>query len=163
MNTSVRVVKESPLTIRVRRTHLFLRTLSGYVSARSTERSKLRPITRSVSASRNKVGTVGKDKHTTRVVGKLVITFTELEDGLLWGADVQPHMLTGVVRDNYKLALITADMMAHLKKSLGFIDTILHTKADMDRMHNEMMTEKEHAVADVDKHQTKLPFGELKG
>ena len=122
-------------------------------------------------ASKSKVGTVGKDKHTTRVVGKLVITFTELEDGLLWGADVQPHMLTGEVRDNYKLALITADMMAHLKKSLGFIDTILKTKAEMIKMHNEMMASKEitdaayekhtgQKVSDVEKYQTKLPFEE---
>lgn len=99
-----------------------------------------------------------------RVVGKLVLTFRELEDGITWTVDLNPVMLTKGARDNYKLALITAAVMDNLKKTLGYIDTIMHSKADIDRMHNEMMESTQgKPIPDVDKYQTKLPFNNEEG
>lgn len=78
-----------------------------------------------------------KDK---RLVGKIVFEFTEYPDGS-WYSEVKPVMLTRSVYDNYKLALIVADMQIHLKNQLGYIDRILRTKQDVESIHAELMGE----------------------
>lgn len=92
-----------------------------------------------------------------RVVGKIVLEFTENTDGN-WYCKVVPVMLALDIRDKYKLALVTADLQVHVNKTLGFVDTIIKTKAEVIKIHNDLVANKEKVVADIDKLQTKLPF-----
>jgi hypothetical protein len=92
------------------------------------------------------------------VRGKVVLTFIEEPNGD-WKSEVQPVVLPTDIRDQYKLALITAQIQATLKKSLVYIDAVIKSKKEIVKIHNELVAEKTgKPVPDTEKYQTKLPF-----
>jgi hypothetical protein len=87
--------------------------------------------------------------------GKVTFEFTEREDGN-WYSEIKPIVLCTEPRDVYKLALITASLQDHCQKNMAFMDAMIMTKAEVRKIHNEIVEEKK--LSDVDRLQTKLPF-----
>lgn len=95
--------------------------------------------------------------------GRVILEVHVTEDGR-WQARLIPDLLPDAnkhPRDTYKLALLCADTQAHVNKTLEFIDTIIQTKEEVRKIHNELVEEK--MTPGTKQVQTKLPFGERTG
>ena len=90
-----------------------------------------------------------------RLVGVIEFAFTEDTEGF-WHSEVTPQIETEDIREIYKLGLIVAVLQDTCQKKLGYIDAIIKTKAEVLKVHNELVAEK--TLSDTEKYQTKLPF-----
>jgi hypothetical protein len=90
-----------------------------------------------------------------KLIGKIILDI-EATDTDTWTSIVTPVMLTTDRRDYVKLALIVAAVQTYMKDSLGFINNLVKNVADIEETEGAVHGKVE---ADVDKYQTKLPFG----
>ena len=101
-----------------------------------------------------------------RVIGKITFKFMENSKQAGWFTKIVPHVKTGIVRDIYKMALIVAVLSDTCKRKLDAIDRMVMNNEEI-RLDQEVKAQearnKPPGLADIDKYQTKLPFGELKG
>lgn len=78
-----------------------------------------------------------------RVVGEIIFEFSEHEDGN-WYSEIKPKILSTDIREIYKLGLICAVLQATCKEKLGYIDTLIKTKQEITKIHNELVEEKQN-------------------
>ena len=97
------------------------------------------------------------DTPARRRVGVIEFEFTEDTEGF-WHSEVTPRFETDDIREIYKLGLIVAVLQDTCSKKLGYIDSLIKIKAEVLKVHNELVAEK--TLSDVDRLQTKLPFEE---
>jgi len=84
------------------------------------------------------------DDRGVRVVGEIVFEFQEHEDGN-WYSKIRPNIISTDIREIYKLGLICAVLQDTCKKKLGAIDTLIKTKQEITKIHNELVEEKQNA------------------
>jgi hypothetical protein len=81
-----------------------------------------------------------------------------------WHCEVkQPRMHAKDIRSTYKMALVTAVLQDHANKTLDNIDRMIMNNAEIAEYHNMMVEEKKNkppGLADIDRYQQSLPFGE---
>jgi len=102
-----------------------------------------------------------------KLVGEVVLHFLEDDEGT-WYSELQEldqEKCRGDLRSVYKLALITAVIQDTISKKLPAMDAIIKTNQEIQKIHNEMVAQKNKThkawqVPDTEKYQTKLPFEE---
>jgi hypothetical protein len=96
-----------------------------------------------------------------KILGRITMQFIQ-HDGGRWHCEVkQPRMYSKVVRDTYKMALVTAVLQDHVNKTLDNIDRMIMNNeeiAQYQEMQAEEKKNKPPGKVDVDLYQTKLPF-----
>ena len=96
----------------------------------------------------------------SRLVGTVTFEFEEQDDGQ-WYSIVVPKMMTTIIREVYKLALIVAVLQDTCKTKLAGIDRMIMNNKEIAEYHNMMVEEKKNKPAggvDIDKYQMQLPF-----
>ena len=102
------------------------------------------------------------DHRPIRVIGTIEFEFSEHENGH-WYSAIVPKIKSTVLRDIYKMALIVAVLQDTCKKKLDAIDRMIMNNKEIAEYHNMMLEEKKNkpaGLADIDRYQQPLPFGE---